>query len=172
MALQWREENERFRFFKPNGAQKKFIDIVGAGTNHTCIFSAANSVGKTSLVVNILANIIWPEAKIGGFEGEIFKNWKFPKRVRYITDPKLVEEIGPFNSEIEKWFPRGKYEAIKAGRNFYSQYKAKDWILDVMTYDQDEHSLKVLPSEWLYLMNPQPRIYGEDQLRDLGWVGL
>ncbi len=50
---------------------------------------------------------------------------------------RLVEEIGPFHSEIEKWWPKGRFEAIKAGKNYYSQYKANGWVIDVMTNDQE-----------------------------------
>ena len=135
-ALAWRRENELFRFFEPNGPQESFIRTIGTGDHMVGILSAANGIGKTALVVNILGNLLWgSQSKF--FDHPIFENWKFPKRARYITDPKLVEEIGPFHSEIAKWWPKGKFEAIKAGHNFYSQYKANDWVIDVMTYDQE-----------------------------------
>lgn len=134
----WRLSNERIRFFEPNGPQEKFIQTIGSKTDKVSIgvFSAANGVGKTSLVVNVLGNLIFkPQNK--HFDLPLFKEWNYPKRIRYITDPKLVEEIGPFHSEIEKWWPKGQYEAIKSGKSFYSQYKANGWVIDVMTYDQE-----------------------------------
>jgi hypothetical protein len=134
--LQWYRENERFRLFEPNGPQETFIKRVGSGEAIVCILSAANGVGKSALAANILANLIWPGQNVF-FNHPLFRDWKYPCRARYITDPKLVEDIGPFHSEIEKWWPRGAYTALKAGHQFYSQYKANRWVADVMTYDQD-----------------------------------
>lgn len=134
--MERRRDQERFAFFEPNGPQEKFIQLIGPGRIMVGILSAANGIGKTTLVANILANLFFgSQSKF--FDHPIFHHWPYPKRVRYITDPKLVEEIGPFHGEIEKWWPRGRYQALKCGKTFYSQYKANGWILDVMTNDQD-----------------------------------
>lgn len=122
-------------YFGPNGAQTKFIDLLGRDSPFVGIFSAANGIGKTTLIVNVLANIIFgPQNRY--FDYPLFKDWPFPKRFRFVTDPKLLEEIGPFHTEIKKWWPRGRYEALKAGKTYYSQYKANGFLLDVMSYDQ------------------------------------
>lgn len=93
-------------------------------------------MGKTSGIVNIIGNLIFgPQTKY--FDSPTFRHWPYPKRIRYITTSKNVEEIGPFHSEITKWWPKAKYEAIKSGHNYYSQYTANGWVIDVMTYDQD-----------------------------------
>jgi phage terminase large subunit-like protein len=134
-SLEKRKLNDRLAFFEPNGPQEKFIQMVGTGGDVVYIFSAANGVGKTTLVVNILGNIIFgPQNKY--FNYPIFKNWPYPKRLRYITDPELLKQIGPFHTEITKWWPRGRYTAEKAGKNYFSQYIFRDWVLDVMTYEQ------------------------------------
>lgn len=128
-------ETWRCLWFTPNGPQHRFVTLVGAKQPYVGIFSAANGVGKTTLAVNVLANIIFgPQNRY--FDHPIFRTWPHPKRFRYITDPKLVEEIGPFHSEIKKWWPRGQYTAIKGGKSYYSQYKANGFIVDVMSYDQ------------------------------------
>lgn len=134
--MEWLKQNERIQFFEPNGAQEKFISLVGDQNDMVGIFSAANGTGKTSLAVNLLGNLIFGSQN-SFFNHAIFKDWKHPKRARYITDPKLVEEIGPFHSEIEKWWPKGRYESLKGGKNYFSQYKANGWVVDVMTYDQE-----------------------------------
>lgn len=96
----------------------------------------ANGVGKTSGIANILGNLVHgPQNRY--FVSPTFTQWPYPKRVRYITTPKNVEEIGPFHSEIAKWWPKGRWTAIKSGHNYYSQYTANGWVIDVMTYDQD-----------------------------------
>jgi hypothetical protein len=104
--------------------------------NPVVIGSTANGMGKTASVVNILGNLVFgPQTHF--FDHPTFRDWPYPKRVRYITTPKNVEEIGPFHSEIAKWWPRGKWTAIKSGHNYYSQYTANGWVIDIMTYDQD-----------------------------------
>lgn len=134
--LEWRKANERLQFFEPNGKQEEFINLVGSSDSLVSVFSASNSLGKTTLLVNVLGNLVFgPQNRF--FDQGIFKNWTGVKRARFITNPKLVEEIAPFHTEIQKWWPKGKYEAIKAGKNYYSQYKANGWVIDVMSYDQD-----------------------------------
>lgn len=134
--LTWRQNNERFVFFEPNGKQKEFIDVFGSQDSSICVFSAANGLGKTTLLVNILGNVVFG-AQNKFFDYEIFKKWPYAKRARYVTNPKLTEEIAPFHTEILKWWPRGQYEPIKAGKNYFSQYRANGWIIDIMSYDQD-----------------------------------
>ena len=136
MELGWRERNDRLQFFEPNGKQEEFINNFGSSNSLISIFSAANSLGKTTLLVNILGNLVFGTQN-KYFSQEIFRKWPYTKRARYVTNPKLVEEIAPFHTEIQKWWPKGRYEAIKAGKNYFSQYKANGWVIDVMSYDQD-----------------------------------
>lgn len=154
--LERRREVERFAFFEPNGPQEKFIQLLGPGRIMVGILSAANGIGKTTLVTNILANLFFgPQSRY--FDHPIFRNWPYPKRARYITDPKLVEDIGPFHSEIEKWWPVGRYSAIKAGKNFHSQYKANGWVTDVMTYDQEVRQFEGGTLGLIIFDEPPPR---------------
>lgn len=130
-----RKETQRIAFFEPNGVQEKAINLFGNGLDMVGIVSTSNGLGKTSLVVNIIGNLVFgPQTPY--FDKPLFLNWPYPKRIRYITNPKLVEEIGPFHSEILKWWPQAKYESVKAGKSYYSQYKANGWVVDVMTYEQ------------------------------------
>lgn len=134
--IEWAKENERFKFFIPNGGQERFIHQLGYYRPFVQIFSAANGVGKTALAANITANIFFGADNERFRQFDLFKQWPYPKRARYITDSKLVEEIGPWHSEVMTWWPRGKYSASKGGKQWFSVYKTKDWLLDVMTYDQ------------------------------------
>lgn len=134
--LLWRQENQRFEFYEPNGVCEQAIRHIGSSSDLVTILSAANGIGKTTLIVNFMANLFWP-GRNRYFDIPIVKNWPYPKSIRYITDPKIVEESGPFTAEIKKWWPRGKYESSKLGRNYVCQYKIGDWVLDVMTNDQD-----------------------------------
>lgn len=156
MEMEWRKANERITFFEPNGPQERLIKIIGEQKDIVGIFSAGNGTGKTTLAVNILGNAIWGSQN-SFFDYPIFRNWPYPKRARFITDPKLVEEIGPFHSEIQKWWPKGKYEATKAGKNYFSQYKANDWVVDVMTYDQDISQFEGVTQGLILLDEPPPQ---------------
>lgn len=151
-----RKEIEKIAFFDPNGPQEKFINLVGDGDRMVGILSAANSVGKTALVANIFGNLLFG-SQTPFFDKPIFLDWPYPKRARYITNPKMVEEIGPFHTEILKWWPKGKYEAIKAGKNHYSQYKANDWVVDVMTYDQAPKEFEGGTLGLIIMDEPPPR---------------
>lgn len=134
--LEWRQKNERFEFFQPNAKAEAFVSLVGNSPDYPLVFSAANGVSKTATVVNVMANLIWP-GRNRWFDFERFKNWPFPKRIRYITDPELVKDSGPFRQEVLKWFPRNGWTSEKAGKQYYSQYHANGWFIDVLTTDQE-----------------------------------
>lgn len=134
--INWRQQNEKISFFVPNGKQEEFINKFAESNSQLTVLSASNALGKTTLLVNLLGNIVFGSQN-KFFNQPIFKNWPFTKRARFITNPKLVEEIAPFHTEIQKWWPRGRYESIKSGKTYYSQYKANDWVIDVMSYDQE-----------------------------------
>lgn len=146
----------RLRYFEPNGAVEKFINLFGTSDNLVYILAAANGIGKTASVVNILGNVVFG-AQNKYFNYEIFKRWPYPKRARYITNSKNVEEIGPFHSEVEKWWPKGRYEAIKAGHNYFSQYKANGWVIDVMTFDQEASQFEGANIGLIVVDEPMPR---------------
>lgn len=136
---QLRRSNNGLKYYEPNGKVEEFLKLVATTSPEESIafiLSAANGIGKTTFVVNLLGNIIFgPQNKY--FDYPLFRDWPFPKRGRYITTTKAVEEIGPFNTEILRWWPKGKYEPLKGGKNYFSQYKANDWVIDVMTIEQE-----------------------------------
>lgn len=130
-----RRENNGCKYFEPNGAQEKLIKLLGEKQPFVGIFSAANGIGKTTDIANVLANIFWgPQNNF--FNYPIFRNWPFPKRLRFVTNPNLLGEDGPLHTEISKWWPRGKYSATKGGKTYYSRYKANGFSLEVMSYEQ------------------------------------
>lgn len=134
--MEWRENNARYEFFTPNAKSEEFIKLVGTASDYPVIFSAANGVSKTASVVALMANLIWP-GRNKWFNYPRFKDWKWPKRIRYITDPELVKDSGPFRQEILKWFPRAGWKAEKSGKQYYSQYMANGWFIDILTTDQE-----------------------------------
>lgn len=134
-------------FFIPNGAIEKFISgdkkkgIGGVGYfpvtgKRTYINVSANGVGKSAGAINMLGNFFWgPQTR--WFNHPAFSQpWQFPKKVWYISESNSFQtKISP---EMRKWFPRGRYEFIKSGRNFESHLTTDTgWIMQCMTYDQD-----------------------------------
>ena len=105
-------ENNKYKYFRPNGAVEKYIRAVGELTNKRIfLFSAANGVGKTSGVINILANIFW-ESGNKFFKFERYKKWPYPKEFWYCSEHSTLKET--VVSEIEKWFPAGRYDLKKS----------------------------------------------------------
>lgn len=135
LELDRRREERGCAYFEPNGAQHKFNELLGTSSPYVAIFSAANGIGKTTDIANILANIIWGTQN-KYFDYPIFRDWPFPKRIRIVTNPNLLGEDGPLHTEIAKWWPKGRYAATKAGKTYYSRYRANGFIVDVMSYDQ------------------------------------
>lgn len=133
--LEWRQENERIQFYEPNEPVEKLIRMAGTESNLLYILSAANGIGKTTALVNIAGNIIFgPQNSF--FKFPIFEKWPYPKRIRFVSEPSQVKESGPFPTEIQKWWPKGRYIAQKDGQHYASIYKSGGWILEVMTYEQ------------------------------------
>lgn len=124
-------------WFTPDGAQADFISNIGKGDVSVGIFSAANAVGKTALLANILGGCIFGPNQNKWLKQPIFQNFPYPKRGRIASTTKNVEEIGAIQTEIKKWFPKGRYETHRDGKRYDSRYNAGDWLIDIMTYEQD-----------------------------------
>ena len=125
------------KYFNPNGPQEKFVNAIGQGDIFIGIFSAANGVGKTALMANILGSFIFDNSENPWFDYPIYKDFPYPKRARIASSSKNVEEIGAIQTELKRWFPVGKYTTGKHGKTFNSEYIIDDWVLDIMTYEQD-----------------------------------
>ena len=134
--LLWRKKNEKLQFFEPNGIQERAISMVAAQSDMVYTVSTANGTGKSYLLAALCGNLVFgPQNK--WFDYPLFKDFKGPRRIRYITTPKNLEENGPFYSAVKELWPKGRYETLKAGQHYYSQIKANGWVIDLMSYDQE-----------------------------------
>lgn len=135
-----RREEEKCRFYVPNGRLETFIKAVGEGKHFIYLLSAGNGLGKTAGLINIMANIVYgPQNE--WFQGRLFNEWPYPKRIRVVTEAKNVEEIGAIDQEIKRWWPKDKYKASKVGKSFNCLYemdgRGGKWVMDKMSYEQD-----------------------------------
>lgn len=133
--LDWRKKNERLQFYEPNLPVEQLITSIGTSNNLLHGLSAANGLGKTTALVVLGGNLFFgPQNKY--FDYPIFKDWPYPKRIRFVSEVSQIKDGGPFPTEIKKWWPKGRYQTARNGQGYDSIYKAGDWVLEVMTYDQ------------------------------------
>ena len=150
-----RKEEEKCRFFVPNGKQEQAIRMFDK--NMVSIFSGGNGAGKTYLMVNVMANIIWgPQTE--WFESDLFKSWRFPKRLRIGTESGNVKETGAVDLAIKEWWPKGRYQGIKGGLPYISQYVTDNgWVIDKMSYEQDTKEWESATLGGIFFDEPPPK---------------
>lgn len=134
--LQRRLVEERCRYYTPNEKVGKFIKIVGEGQGFIYLLIAANGVGKTAVLANIAANIMWgPQNK--HFDLPLFRNWPYEKHLRVVTEANDMGETGTIDKEIRRWWPKGRWTGEKQGKNYYSLYKSDTgFMMDKMSFEQ------------------------------------
>jgi phage terminase large subunit-like protein len=157
-----RMENEPHRYYEPIGKGEQFINAFASGEYISILLEAANGIGKTMLIANLLANLFWP-VQNKYFEGKIFKDWKYPKKGRIVSDPNTITEtIIPMLKTV---FPKGRYKnddhftTTKEGKRFESNWLTDTgWSFTLMTYEQDvkEFESATLGFVWMDEPPPQP----------------
>lgn len=135
--LERRVNNNRLKWFTPTGKQEEFIKLIGNNEVFIGIFSAANGPGKTAEMACVLGGMVFGPSENPFLDYPIFKNFPYPKRARIASTPKNIEEIGAIQTEIKKWWPKGKYSTRKNNKRYDSEYIVGDWVIDIMSYDQD-----------------------------------
>lgn len=129
---------EPLKFLVPNGAQEKAIAAVGQGEYFIVIEAFANGVGKTAITFGILGAIIWG-APTSAFDYPLYTKYpaRWPKLIRIVTESSLVSDIGPIQREAKRWWPKGRYEWFRGGKQ-YNQFFRTDtgFVGEVMTYEQ------------------------------------
>lgn len=157
---QWLQDNRPGRYFVPNVGQEQAIlplrDIDPDEANvEIGVFGAANAIGKTTMMVNLLIGLIWGVTEMNPF----FKNWKIfekyanvrrrerrPLRMRIICHAGGMEDGGQVFEELAKWWPKGLYKWEKNHKSYYSVCKCWDMdgnlmaILNVRTHDQPRNA--------------------------------
>ena len=170
-SLETKREKNLGAFYEPCGAIEEVIRSIGTTRNLVYIMSAANGIGKTAVIANIAGNIIFgPQNKY--FDYPLFREWPYQKRLRIVSEPSQVKDSGPVPTEISKWWPKGKYEAIKAGHPYPSEYHAGDWILEVLTYEQAREQHEGANVGGIFFNEPPPRELWEPNISRTRGNGL
>ncbi len=149
-----RFEDQKYRYFTPNGKGEEFIRKVGEGKNFIILFSAANGVGKTATSANIVAHIIWgKDSENKYFDFPLFKEWPYPMRGRIVSDPTNIEKN--LIPTLKEWFPAKRYKTSKAGKHFDSYWKSDNgWEFDIMSYEQDAKEFESATLGWAWFDEP------------------
>jgi hypothetical protein len=132
-----RQEEERCRFYVPNAKVEAFIKKTGAGGSFINLLIAANGVGKTAVLAEIIANIMWgPQSE--WFDQPLFRNWPYEKHLRVVTEANDLGETGTIDKEINYWWPKGRWTASKAGKNYNFIFKSDTgFMLDKFSFAQE-----------------------------------
>jgi SAM-dependent methyltransferase len=142
--------------FTPTGKQEEIIYKIACDNEFITIISFANGTGKTTALINILGSVIFSNPDNPYFQYDFFRNYPYIKSARIISTPKEIEENGSIQKEIKKWWPKGKYTASKNGKQYFSEFKVDDWIVDVMSYEMDVSQFEGANLSFICFNEPPP----------------
>jgi len=151
-----RLEGRKFAFYEPNGKCEEYIRAVGKGDNFITFFSAANGVGKTAASANIIAHLLFPNLSDNAyFKGlPMFDNWPHPKRGRIVTDPNNITNVV---TALKEWLPAGKYSCRKGTKSYEAHWKAGEWEIEIMSYEQDPKEFEGPTLGFIWFDEPPPK---------------
>jgi hypothetical protein len=132
-------ECNRYKYFIPSFDAERFARKFGAAEKRIYLLMAGNGYSKTSLAINIVANIIWP-TKNRYIQGRIFEQWDYPKNFWYLSKHTTLKNA--VNPEIKKWFPKNRYNLTE--REGYPIHLETDvgFTIDFLRYDQNIDSFE------------------------------
>lgn len=152
--LAFRKENEKYRYYTPNGKAEEFIKMIGNGDVFVGLLSAANGVGKTACGANMVAHLCFP-CSCEWFNHPLYKNFPFEKKGRVVSDPTTItQQIIP---ELKKWLPALQYKTSNEAKNYeYKWNTTTGFEFDMMTYEQDPKEFESVTLGWAWFDEPPP----------------
>ena len=136
------------KYFCPNGVQDDVIVTMVNANKITkvprLLITYANGTGKTTIVVQIIANLLFGPQN-GWFDYSLFKNFPYPKKIWYCSTPELIKD--KFTPEFEKLLNpfdvKSKdmdtgFTGSKQHKPYVSQYTFfnSEWELTCKSYNQ------------------------------------
>lgn len=150
------EEQEKYRFYKPNGRVADFIKVVGSNKHFVNLFVAANGVGKTSGLANILAGICFGDSGNQYLQYPLFQQFPYIKRGRIISDPTTISQA--IIPELKKWFPSSRYTTSKGGKSYEYNWKTDTGFrFDILTTEQENKEFESVNLGFCLIDEPCPR---------------
>lgn len=119
------------------------------------LMSGANGIGKTTALVNVIANICYPTDN-KYFQGKLFQEYPYD-----IKNLRIISGIDTINStlipELKYWFPKGEYEMDKKGRSYpYEITTSTGFRINILTYDQDPTAHESSNVSLIFADEPMP----------------
>lgn len=154
--LLYRLSKEKYRYYRPIGKVEKFLDKLLSNNYIVGALLAANGVGKTTAMVNMVAHLCYP---VGNkfFQQPLMKEWPYPKRGRIVSDPTTIKEA--IIPALQEWLPDKKYTTLNRGKNYPASWKTSTgWEFDLMTYDQDPKEFESTTLGFVLFDEPPPEI--------------
>lgn len=154
--LKTRENENLAERYIPNVKCEQFIKLVGENKTFINLITAANGVGKSASLCNIITNICYgPQNDY--FKYPLFENYPYLKRGRIISDPTTIKEkIIP---ELKKWFPSNRYKVHYATKKEGKNYECK-WTtdtgfeFDIMSNEQESKEFESTDLGWCAFDEP------------------
>lgn len=154
--------------FIPTGIIEPAIIAVGSGQWDIVNMSLGNKTGKTTGVANIIRQIIWPDDN-EYFDYPLYKEWPYKdidgkpiKRGRILGTKENVQDVGPIQTEIDKWWPKGRFERRNKGHSYCKEISTDTgWLIDILSHEQrpKEHEGPLL--SWMWIDEPfAPQLTG------------
>ena len=127
------------KYYCPNGAQEQFINTVALSYQDSKIpvvlFTAANGVGKTTITIHTLLNMVYG-VRNGWFDQGIFKDFPYPKVIWYCSSVETIKNT--VIPEFDRLVAEGSVEMLKDGKPHVSRMRfGSGWMVVFKTYDQD-----------------------------------
>lgn len=173
--MERREKENLAETFIPNKKSEEFIKLVGGNKSFINMFVAANGVGKSCTLANILNAICFGAPKFNKdrsrwkeewgtppesfFNYPLFTNFPYLKKGRIISDPTTIKEkIIP---ELKLWFPSNryqvKYDTRKEGKNFEAKWITDTGFeFDLMTTEQSAKEFESTDLGFVIMDEPIP----------------
>ena len=149
---------EPLKYFCPNGVQEEFINTIGQSHKSSKIpvilFTAGNGVGKTTITINTILNIVYG-AKNGWYDQGIYKSFPYPRSIWYCSTGEAIKNTA--YPEFIRLMPQGSYEVFKDGKPIPARIKFRNGFeLIFKTYDQDPSTYESANVGLLVADEPMP----------------
>lgn len=126
------------RYFRPNPAQRKFINEIGREGAFIVVNAGGNGSGKTYGLIAILGAFIWPMLAAECFAAPIFQKFPHPKKIWIVSNPGELGMTGAIQSSIDELWPKARYTTSKNGRQYNSVFRSDTgWEIELKSTEQN-----------------------------------